>query len=155
MQRRVTVNRDEAVGRILDGEAIVINLVSGAYYSTIGPGAVIWQGIEDGCTVDELVAAVTRAYDVGDEIARQDVERLVREMAAENLVRTEEATVTGALASTSPGATSPSAPPASERAAYESPALHIYRDMSDLLALDPPMPVLGEPPADWENDPKV
>jgi len=151
MHRRVTANREEAVGKILDGEAIIINLVTGAYYSTIGPGAVVWQAIEEGRTLDDIVSAVTRDYDVSEPIARLDVERLVREMAAENLVRTEDV-ASGSVEPLPPGASPLSRDRA--RAVYESPVFHIYRDMSDLLALDPPMPVFGEPPADWESEPK-
>ena len=36
-----------------------------------------------------------------------------------------------------------------EKAPYEIPKLNIYRDMGDLLALDPPVPGLGDTP--WKD----
>ena len=36
-------------------------------------------------------------------------------------------------------------PPSQDRLVYEPPQLNIYRDMGDLLALDPPVPGLGDP----------
>ena len=36
-----------------------------------------------------------------------------------------------------------------EKASYDIPKLNIYRDMGDLLALDPPVPGLGDTP--WKE----
>ena len=36
--------------------------------------------------------------------------------------------------------------PLEQKEPYESPQLNIYRDMGNLLALDPPMPGLAETP---------
>jgi hypothetical protein len=38
---------------------------------------------------------------------------------------------------------------AEQKSAYEPPKLNAYRDMGDLLALDPPMPGLEDIP--WEG----
>src|SRR5262245_11602755 len=86
--RRVMRNQSTVVAKILDGEAIIINLLTGAYYSTGGVGAAIWQCVEDQRTVAEIVAAITAAYDVSQSVAEQDVRRLLDELAAEELVTT-------------------------------------------------------------------
>ena len=141
--RRITPNTKEAVGKVLDGEAIIINLVSGAYYSTAGVGATIWQAIEKGWTVRQIVAVVVAEYEVEESVVRLDVDRLLGELSDEHLVSfddADEAEVHGAVS-------------AATRRPYEPPVLNIYRDMSDLLALDPPMPAFGNPPGEWDGKP--
>jgi hypothetical protein len=142
--RKLSPNRDEAVGKILDGEAIIINLSTGAYFSMIGVGAAIWQAIEEGRTVEEATAAITAAYEVNDDVARADVERLVDELAAQHLIHVEEIAAPAASAT---------AAREFARTVYEAPVLNIYTDMLEMLALDPPMPVIGELPMDWSKEP--
>jgi hypothetical protein len=91
--------------RVVDGEAIMIHLETGRYYSAEGVGAILWQLLE----------------------------RFVGELLREELLVSDE---TGGIAAAA-------APvPAFEGIAYATPTLHAYRDMADLLALDPPMPSL-------------
>jgi Coenzyme PQQ synthesis protein D (PqqD) len=131
---RLRVAKDVAA-KVIDGEAVVLNLVNGMYYSTDGVGAAVWTLLDRAPTSDEIVDALVARYDVPDAEARADVERLVGELLRENLV------VVGAPAS--------DAPPRAEEhrvptAPYQSPVLNSYRDMGDLLALDPPMPDLED-----------
>ena len=128
-------NAEEVAAKVMDGEAILINLSNGIYYSMDKVGGLIWELIERGYSMEQVIVAITARYDVSREQAQADVERLTAELLDENLVavRTDGS-------------------PAAEideqhlhpRLPYEAPALNIYRDMGDLLALDPPMPGLAE-----------
>jgi len=130
--------RDEEVAsKVIDGEAIIINLANGVYYSMDKVGALIWDLLQAGCTLEEMILAVTDQYDVSREDAESNVRELVQELVQENLV-----------VSTENGIPLPTADQLDhkEKAAYETPKLNIYRDMGDLLALDPPVPGLGDTP---------
>jgi hypothetical protein len=110
--------------RVLDGEAIMIHLESGRYYSAEGDG---------GSRVGSIVAAVAGRFDVPPDRAREDVERFVAELLREELlVVGQAADVTGPADVVADFGDAP----------YSAPTLHAYRDMADLLALDPPMPSL-------------
>lgn len=131
---RLQVAKNVAV-KIIDGEAIVLNLANGMYYSTDGVGADVWALLERAPTTEEIVDAIVARYDVSRAEARGDVERLVSELLQEDLV-------VGAPAGDAP-------PPRDEEsrgpaAPYQPPVLNSYRDMGDLLALDPPMPDLED-----------
>ena len=143
LTQRISPNKNGAIGKILDGEAIIINLVTGSYYSTTGAGATIWQAIENRPTIPQIVALLTAEYDVDERVAREDVDRLLEELKREDLVLFEEMEAELHQA----------VPSSAARAPYESPVLTVYRDMSDLLALDPPMPVFGNVPKDWDGEP--
>jgi hypothetical protein len=124
-------NDEEVIGKVLDGEAIVINLATGSYYAMAGVGAVIWQGIDERCSLQEIAVRVSANYDVSVEQAGVDVLQL-----AERLMQEGIAT----LAADSPEPVAAAPPPLAHRAAYAAPELTAYSDMRNLLALDPPMP---------------
>jgi len=137
LQARYRPRDEEVASKVIDGEAIIINLANGVYYSMDKVGALIWDLLQAGCTLEEMILAVTDQYDVSREDAESNVRELVQELVQENLV-----------ISTENGIPLPTADQLDhkEKAAYETPKLNIYRDMGDLLALDPPVPGLGDTP---------
>lgn len=130
---------EEVASKVIDGEAIIINLANGVYYSMDKVGALVWDLLQTGYSLEEVIAAVTGQYDVGREQAESNVRDLVQELVAENLV----------VASENGTAAPAQATPAQVKLLYELPKLNIYRDMGDLLALDPPVPGLGDTP--WKK----
>lgn len=144
LDSRFDPNVAEVAAEVIDGEAILINLSSGVYYSLDKAGGLAWERIAAGRSLAEVVEAVAGRYEVSPAQAEADVLRLAGELLRENLVR-PAAAAPGAGAA--PAANSP--PP--ERLPYETLTLTIYRDMGDLLALDPPMPALEDIP--WKGEP--
>ena len=136
-------NKEEVAFKIMDGEAIIINLSTGVYYSMDNVGNAIWEIIEGGFNIDECVAAILERYDVSYEEALADVKRLVKELLEENLIYVSD---------------QQSQPKKNRKLVrqpklpYEPPKLNIYRDMEDLLALDPPKFGLEETPSKESND---
>jgi hypothetical protein len=139
---RLRINDEECAARVIDGEAVIINLLNGTYYSLDKVGAVIWESLAEGRTVAETVDAVTARYKVEAARARGDVERLAPQLRDERLLVPADGDRSGA-ADGAPDAEARGEAP-TERLPYEEPALTTYRDMADLLALDPPMPRLED-----------
>jgi len=133
--RRMAVAHDEIASQVLEGEAIIINLATGLYYSLDGSGALVWSMLQRGATVVDMTAALARAYGIAAERARADVEALLADMEAESLVAEKAAP---------PHALEPAAEPAAPRRAYAAPHLQRYSDMERFFALDPPLPVLDD-----------
>lgn len=130
----------EVVGKVIDGEAIIINLATGMYYSADEVGGLIWTLFETGHSVDEAAAHVAARYQVEADQARADIERIALRLVEEGLVKQVDREADAVAVATA-------APP--ERRPYVAPSLEAYRDMKDLLALDPPMPALKRNP--WER----
>jgi hypothetical protein len=129
------LNEEEVAAKVIDGEAIMINLSNGVYYSMDEVGGLIWEMIEGRYSLQEMVAEIIARYDVSPRQAQADVERLVGELFEENLV----------MPSNDELPRRENQPQErQQRLPYEPPNLNIYRDMADLLALDPPMPSLQE-----------
>ena len=131
---------DEIASKVIDGEAIIINLANGIYYSMDKVGAVVWEMIEAGRSLHEILSTIVMRYETSLEQAQSDVEHLVNELLQENLVTVVE----NSVPSNSNGEFNPA-----EKLPYEAPKLNIYRDMGDLLALDPPTP--GLETIDWKD----
>jgi Coenzyme PQQ synthesis protein D (PqqD) len=141
--QRFRVNRLEVAAKVIDDEAIIMHLGSGMYYSMDRTGAVIWDWLERGHTVAQIIEGIVERYDVSPGKAGEDVEQLLRRLIEETLVQPEP----------EEGASvEPVAPSGGDKLAYTSPELNRYGDMADLLALDPPMPNLASTP--W-TDPQV
>ena len=131
---------EEVASKVIDGEAIIINLANGVYYSMDKVGALVWDVLQGGHSLEEAILAVTGHYDVSREQAESNVRDLVQELVQENLVLPSENGV---------AVPAPRTIEQQEKVPYEIPKLNIYRDMGDLLALDPPVPGLGDTP--WKE----
>lgn len=140
LHQRLRPRDEEVAAKVIDGEAIIINLANGIYYSMDKVGGLIWDMVQSGQSLEKIIQGVTERYDVARDKAESDLLELVEEMLRENLV---------AIAENSAPADAPIQLPPGEKLAYEAPKLNIYRDMGDLLALDPPTPGLGDTP--WKD----
>jgi len=130
---RYAPNRDEIAAKVLDGEAIMINLPKGTYYSLDGVGGRIWELLEDENTAQDIAAVLVREFDVSPTQARADVDRMLAELQAEGVIKPAPDCRPRSPA-VAPVAT------AGVRHPYRKPRFAVYRDMADLLALEPPTP---------------
>ena len=140
------VNGPRVIFEDIDGELILVHMERGTYYTTDEVGAELWRLIETGCSGAEMCEALQSRYDADpDELARA-VSAFLARLREEDLVATEE--------SSNGRATVPPAPNGARRP-FRPPVLQSYRDMQDMLSLDPihdveaagwPVPKLGDDP---------
>jgi hypothetical protein len=123
-------NNEEVASKIMDGELIIINLSTGVYYSMDNVGPAVWEMIEKGYTILECAEALAEGFEVTLKMALTDVKRLVEELLEENLIYLSDHIERAKKKKKSTNY---------KKLPYEPPKLNIYRDMEDLLALDPPV----------------
>lgn len=140
---RHRLNRGTAAGKVMDGEAIVINAVTGRYYSLDDAACVAWVHLAAGSRLTDVVAAIVERYDVDPEVARADVVALADQLLAEDLL-----VVSTDGAPADPVDESQLPPNGGGLRPYGAPEVVTFRDMEDLLAFDPPLPVVE--PHEWE-----
>lgn len=128
MSRRFTVNAPAVVSEVIDGEAVILNLRSGHYFSALHTGAVVWEWIDGGASDEEVAAALASRYGLPASEAARGVSAFLSELLRHELV-TEGRTANGAL---TPALDATRAP-----ASWAPPALSVFTDMEDLLLLDP------------------
>ena len=136
---RFRVNSDEVTSKILDGEAIIINLSDGVYYSLVGPGTVVWAMASAGSGAEEIAGELIARYGETSDDVRADVDSLLEKLVGERLlVPAAEGAAGGAVPEELPSGGD-----------YSTPELEKYDDMSDMLALDPPLPGVRDLP--WQT----
>lgn len=133
---RHALNAEVATAKVIDGEAIVINVVTGRYYSLEGSGAIAWAWLAAGATLGEAAAALADRFGVDAARARDDVAPLADELVAEQLLVRGD----GAVAGAPDPALGQSEGLRAVGGAYAPPKVVRFTDMEDLLAFDPPLP---------------
>ena len=68
------------------GEGILVDLNTKRYYQLNETALLIWKGLEQGCTSEEIVNEVLAQYAVDPGHARQSVETLLRSLISYRLV---------------------------------------------------------------------
>ena len=74
---RCTPNSDNLTSTVIDGEAVIVNLTTGVYYSMDGTGGLVWQMIEEGRSLDEMATVLAIRYETTREQALGDLTNLV------------------------------------------------------------------------------
>jgi hypothetical protein len=120
----------------VEGETVLINLSTGVYYGIEGAGAVAFAHLSAGREPAAIGDELAGLYGVETATVQDDLDRFVAQLLEEGILVTGEPGAATALEI--PEVSGP----------YAAPALEIYTDMGDLLALDPPMPGLKDIP--WE-----
>ena len=128
--QRFKMNNPQVIGEVIEGEAVIVSLETGAYYSLQGTGGVIWTLMEQGMTIEEMIACMTEKYEGDPDTIRSVTLNLLEELQQDGLICSENKLL-DARQVHSDTFTSASRP------LFQSPALVKYTDMADLLLLDP------------------
>jgi hypothetical protein len=131
--KRYRVNRPNVVYEVMGGEAVIVNLDNGSYYSADGTGATIWSALYEGATIPQIVRVLHSHHTDVPENIEDLVTQWMGHLHAESLVAGEYL-IEGSHSSESPIV---SCDNIAEKTPFKEPALEKYTDMEDLLLLDP------------------
>ena len=129
--QRFRVNTPTVTHETIDGEAVIINLDSGNYYSLVEVGSFIWGLVEKGASASEVQQAVLQTYQGDATDIDRGVQELLAQLQQENLIVPVDGA--GALDLTEVLSSNNS----HEKPSFNPPLLHKYSDMQELLLLDP------------------
>jgi coenzyme PQQ synthesis protein D (PqqD) len=129
--QRFRVNTPTVTHETIDGEAVIINLDSGNYYSLVEVGSFIWGLVEKGASASEVQQVVLQTYQGDATDIDRGVQELLAQLQQENLIVPVEGA--GALDFTEVLSSNNS----HDKPPFNPPLLHKYSDMQELLLLDP------------------
>jgi hypothetical protein len=76
----------DVVFRVLGDGAVLVNLSSNEIFELNGTGAAVWSMVEQGRSVDDIVANLVSRFDVDDATARQECDRLMADLQTRGLL---------------------------------------------------------------------
>lgn len=76
-----------ALGEVVDGELVLLNLDSGEYFGLNRTGTRIWELLGETTDLDEVHRALLGQFAVDPEVLRRDLEELIAELEQAGLVR--------------------------------------------------------------------
>lgn len=135
MTARYRSNTPRFVDETLDGEALIMDMIKGNYYSCVGASALAWNELKRGVSVPETAEALAETYGMAAPDVAPDVERFLGQLLDEEML-------VEAAGSSAPQPEDPvpdAAVPTHEYGAHEYAALGLerYTDLTDLILLDP------------------
>jgi hypothetical protein len=126
---RYRINAPQVSSETIEGETIVIDFISGAYFSTDKLGALIWEKLKVGLSPEHIVAEIKQHYPDQGEACGQTIASFIAQLESEKLVVIDSGEGESAAAVIQDQACYPES--------YAAPVLNKYTDMQDLLLLDP------------------
>lgn len=132
--QRFRVNTPTVTHETIDGEAVIINLDSGNYYSLMQVGSFIWGLVEKGASASEVQNLVLQTYQGNATDIDRGVQELLAQLQQENLIVPVDGAGAFDLTQLNQVLHSNNS---HEKPSFNPPLLHKYSDMQELLLLDP------------------
>jgi hypothetical protein len=82
---RIRASKD-VVSRVVDGEAVLLDLESGKYFGLNEVGARVWEHVQEETTVGELLVRLLDEFDVEAPQLEADIEELLTELDGKGLI---------------------------------------------------------------------
>ena len=132
MEKAFRICTPSVVSEVIDGEAVIMDLRSGNYFSATGAGALIWQDLEASRSYRQILQSLTANYEIDSQTLTDAADRFLAGLIANNLI--EEIAVEDSTNET-PRRGGPDVAPAARL--FDKPVLTMHTDLQDLLLLDP------------------
>jgi len=122
------INNPKIVNETIDGEVVIINFESGNYYSSNTFGCEIWSLIEQQRSIEEIIKIVKNRYTSSELNLSETVQTFLAELEREQLIVPANREESSSLELQEHP---------QKRAITSPPQLHKFKDMQELLLLDP------------------
>ena len=140
--RRYRANTPRFVDETVDGEALIMDMVTGSYYTCRDSSTIAWEALKAGVATSDVAALISNAYRVELGNVERDVERFVDDLLGDEML----VPLDGSAAPAPPATTN-----GSVIGEYQPLRFDRYTDLADLILLDPVHDVSD---AGWPHEPQ-
>lgn len=84
------VNSNRIIWRVIENQAIILDLETGFYYNLNRIGSLIWQSLAEGENVNNTLNKIKRSYNVPDQKLKKDASELIKDFVKEKLVEVKK-----------------------------------------------------------------
>lgn len=131
MNLRYKVNAPNVVYEIIEGEAVIVNLRKGYYYSLQAAGVNIWDAIAQGFSANEVIKNLSMYYDAKPQDIESAVTDLISKFTEEKLIVPRKPDEPAGTLDKG------SALHSGAKVKFIQPVFERFTDMEDVLLLDP------------------
>ena len=129
MSEAYSVDTENIMHETIDGEVVIVNLDTGAYYSFDGVGEFIWDELsKQAWSLEDMISLVASSYEGEKEEIAGCVGKFFADLRGEKLITADENAVPAAAAD---------AAGTGKTGSFTTPELQKYTDMETLLLADP------------------
>lgn len=76
--------------RKFENESLLLNVATGTYFRINEVGSLIWENLDGKNPAEELIHLVVKHFDVTEAVARQDYQKFIDQLIADNLISVVE-----------------------------------------------------------------
>jgi len=127
--RYFKLRSSDVVSEVIDGEAVIMDLRSGHYFSAREAAAAVWSALISGQGDSEILAGLRADFDADSDHLKKQLDRYIETLVQHALIVPESE------GRAPDGGAAPSA--VRGRRPFSSLELEVFHDMEELLLLDP------------------
>lgn len=126
------VNSPDIVSDTIDGEVVIVDLKSGDYYSLLNTATDIWDKIQQGLSIGQMLAYLESNYESASVDINDSTYSFLEQLQGKELIVIDSESPMQKEASQSSDLHQNT-----EKKTFEPPVFERFTDMEDLLLLDP------------------
>lgn len=85
---RFVIDKKKLAYRIINQEAVILNLENGVFYSLNETSAIIWQGLSEGKNLEQVLRFLADSFpEVSSKRLQKDLIEFIRDLKNENLIQ--------------------------------------------------------------------
>ena len=86
MEKFYKINSEEITYRIVDNEAVILNLKTGKYYSLNETATFIFKLLAAKTVTSEIIDRIAEEFEINKDNASADLKALIKDLTAEKIV---------------------------------------------------------------------
>ena len=89
INQRYSIDNDRITYRIIDDEAVILDLDSCFYYNLNKTGTMVWRSLIEGKDLTRIIEEISREHQVPQKTVANDVKAIITEFKKEKLIEPE------------------------------------------------------------------
>ncbi len=86
LTKKYTIDKDKVTFRVVNGEAVILNLDNGYYYSLNRVGTRIWEALNKQKSLGEIANFLKEEYQLPEKQLKNDLLGLIKDLEKERLI---------------------------------------------------------------------
>ena len=86
LTKKFSITKDKLTYKIIDGQATILNLDNGNYYTLDGAAMKIWQAVASQKNFGQILLLLIKEYQISSKKLKNDLTGFIKDMTKEGLI---------------------------------------------------------------------